>query len=476
MTWRDAGDVTFDDPWRAPPRPANHGAMARAPSLRLALNVDVDGCFAFLLFLAMLFAAQLGTVGAAILMSLIPLYAVLQRRRLWAVLAPRAVLFVAPLLALLSVFWSEAPGPSAKLAVEYAATVLGALLLAGARNPHAVLRGMFLAFIPYLVVSLAFGHSTAVGNDGTYAFSGLTNGKNLLGDIAASGALVSVGVLVTSIQRRKVAWALAAVVGIGLAAVTLVVSRSAGALLGLSFGLLAMGGLLAVYRANVPLRAVLFGFLTLCLGLGIVFHRWLAAAMLQLGAEIFDKDTTLTGRTYLWYRAQDLIHEAPLLGRGFHAFWLQGNIDAEGLWRYAGITSRGGFTFHNTLVEILVQLGWVGAIALGAAGLVALWFLVLRCVKGPTLSLCVWTAVLFYMLVRTPIETIGLAPLYFSTVLLFMALGFALGRRGEGAPRKPVQPAGPQPVRVVAVRVLEPGAQTQAYPRQLLPPPSRDAS
>jgi hypothetical protein len=37
----------------------------------------------------MLFAAQLGTLGAAILMTLIPLYAVLQRRRLWAVLAPR---------------------------------------------------------------------------------------------------------------------------------------------------------------------------------------------------------------------------------------------------------------------------------------------------------------------------------------------------------------------------------------------------
>ena len=209
MTFRDAG--ALEDPWRAPPRRPNNGGAARAPSLRLAVNVDVDGCFAFLLFLAMLFAAQLGTLGAAILMALIPLYAIVQRRRLWAVLAPRAILFMAPVLALLSVFWSEAPIASAKLGVEYAATVLGALLLAGAKNPHAVLRGLFAAFIPYLIVSLAFGHTTAVGNDGAYAFSGLTNGKNLLGDIAASGVLVSLGVLVTSVQRRRLAWALAAV-------------------------------------------------------------------------------------------------------------------------------------------------------------------------------------------------------------------------------------------------------------------------
>ena len=50
-----------------------------------------------------------------------------------------------------------------------------------------------------------------------------------------------------------------------------------------------------------------------------------------------------------------------MLGRGYYAFWRQGNLDAEGLWRYFGIDSRGGFTFHNTLVDILVTLGWIGA-------------------------------------------------------------------------------------------------------------------
>jgi len=70
--------------------------------------------------------------------------------------------------------------------------------------------------------------------------------------------------------------------------------------------------------------------------------------------------------------------------------------------------------------------------------------------------------------VRTPIEAIGLAPLYFSTVLTFMALGFAIGRPIERRVRSPRRPPSGE-VRVVAVRVLEPPSDT----RRLLAPPSQ---
>jgi len=64
--------------------------------------------------------------------------------------------------------------------------------------------------------------------------------------------------------------------------------------------------------------------------------------------------------------------------------------------------------------------------------------------------------------------TIGLAPLYFSTVLTFMALGFAIGRPIERRVRSPRRPP-PGELRVVAVRVLEPPSDT----RRLLAPPSQ---
>jgi exopolysaccharide production protein ExoQ len=190
---------------------------------------------------------------------------------------------------------------------------------------------------------------------------------------------------------------------------------------------MALAGLLAVYRTGVGLRAILIGFLCVCLIVGAASFEWLSTQLIELGADLFDKDPTLTGRTYLWYRADQLIAERPLLGRGFYAFWLQGNTDAEGLWRYAGITSRGGFSFHNTGVEILVQLGWLGLVTVLLTVLIGLGLLLRRFIRRPNLALCIWMSILLYELVRTPIEAVGMAPFYFSTILTFAALAAALG-------------------------------------------------
>src|SRR5207244_2815073 len=92
---------------------------------------------------------------------------------------------------------------------------------------------------------------------------------------------------------------------------------------------------------------------------------------------------TLTGRSYLWYRAADFIRERPLLGHGFEAFWVQGNIDAEGLWQYGKITTRGGFNFHNTVIELLVHFGWIGALLTLAVFAIAACALIRRALARP---------------------------------------------------------------------------------------------
>jgi exopolysaccharide production protein ExoQ len=173
------------------------------------------------------------------------------------------------------------------------------------------------------------------------------------------------------------------------------------------------------------LRATATFFLGLLLVVAALNYRALSSAMIDTGTRFFDKDLTLTGRTYLWQRAYDLINETPWLGRGFRSFWLQGNPDAEGLWQYAGILSRDGFNFHNTAVEVLVHLGWVGLVVYGAVVIFALGFLIARFLVRPNLFVCFWLSILIYELVRMPIESIGFTEFYFSTVLLFMAMGSA---------------------------------------------------
>lgn len=418
------------------PRPARPARRSHPVSATLT-GLDLDGGFSLLMFLLLLFSLQLGTLGAALLSLVILAYGAAMWRRLWSVLAPRAFLLVVPGFAVLSVFWSQAPGDSAKFALEFVLTVLAGLLLSAAKNPHAVFRGMATAFFIYVCAAIAFGHQTAVGAYGDQAFSGLSDGKNLLADIAATGLLLSLGVAVHALQHSRPSWALAGFFAALVQFYAVAAAHSAGALLGLGFGLIALAGLLAVYRAGMGLRAILVGFLCVCLVVGAASYEWLSTQLIELGADLFDKDPTLTGRTYLWYRADQLIAERPLLGRGFYAFWLQGDTDAEGLWRYAGITSRGGFSFHNTGVEILVQLGWLGLVTVLLTVLIGLGLLLRRFVLRPNLALCIWMSILLYELVRTPIEAVGMAPFYFSTILTFAALAAALGSSQHEASPEP---------------------------------------
>jgi exopolysaccharide production protein ExoQ len=296
-----------------------------------------------------------------------------------------------------------------------------------------------------------------VGVDGGHAFSGLSASKNLLADIASTGALVAITVLVAALHRRSFLWAGIAVATAALDVYLVVAARSAGAVMGLALGVLALSLLLVLRMSGTGVRGFLTALLALMVGAMALSYRWLTSAVIDAGTAMFDKDPTLTGRTYLWYRAGDLISEKPLLGRGYSAFWIQGNTDAEGLWRYAGIAERGGFTFHNIAVEVLVHLGWVGLVLFACTLLIGILALIWTFVVRPNLTLCFWVSILLYEVVRMPIESVGMAPFHFSTVLIFGALGaaFAGARRTEPS--------------VVAVQTLPPGW-SGVVPGELLRP------
>jgi exopolysaccharide production protein ExoQ len=165
----------------------------------------------------------------------------------------------------------------------------------------------------------------------------------------------------------------------------------------------------------------------ICLFLATFAYETLSDVLVDLGTRYFNKDMTFTGRTYLWERADDLINERPFLGRGFHAFWIQGNPDAEGMWRYLDIKNEYGFNFHNTFVELLVHLGWLGAIVCGIVFLFGLVLLVLRFVRRPDLAVCFWLSMLAYQCVRMPIETVAPGEFSVSTMLILIPLGLVLG-------------------------------------------------
>lgn len=449
------------EPWpraarRAPPaRPLRNERIipqqdvARPPRTGL----DLDGLFALALFLLMLFIVQLGMRGAALIAALTPLYLFLRREQLMQVLAPRSFLLIVPALAFGSVLWSRAESATLKYAVELAITVAAGLLLSSARNQISVLRGMSLAFLAYVAISILYGGYVGVGmGSGGHAFAGLTASKNLLADIASTGLVLSAVVGLISLRGRDWFWMSIASAGVVIDAYAVVAARSAGALIGVGMAVGALLGLAPLVFAGRIARAWTTAMVALILIVVGTNYRTLSDAIFNVGASLFDKDPTLTGRTYLWYRARQLIQEQPLLGRGYNAFWLEGDIDAEGLWRYFGV-GRGGFTFHNTFIEILVTLGWAGLIVICAVVLVGAAALAVQFVQRPSLTLVFWMCILLYELARTPIETIGITPFYFSTALVYAALGAAF-RRVEPRTHLPlrIRPARPGDLRITPIQ------------------------
>jgi exopolysaccharide production protein ExoQ len=447
---------------------AQPGEDRSGSTVRIAgFNIDIDGVFAFLLFVPLLFIAQWGTLGAAAIAALAPAYVFMRRKRLVKVMLPRLFLFIIPALFVFSVVWSEAPRETFKYALQLGITATAGILLSSARNQEAVLRGLAAAFLAYAAASVALGGSVAVGvGAGGYAFSGLGASKNVVADIASTGLIIALAVLFMAIRARSTFWICLAAVSIPLDLYCVAAARSAGAMVGVGVALLAMLGLASLIFVGRAVRAWLTASLTVVLIWVGLSYSWLSQLMIEFAANLFDKDPTLTGRTYLWYRANDLINEKPMLGRGYNAFWLQGNTEAEGLWRYFGIENRGGFSFHNTAVELLVTVGWVGLVVVAAVVAIALVALVRRFVVSPSMALVCWTAIFLYQFSRTPVETVGLAPFYFSTALAFAALGAAFARVDlRKAARAAYQPRTVKTEKIVQVWPVEQVPSGWANPR-----------
>jgi exopolysaccharide production protein ExoQ len=392
------------------------------------MGVDIDGAFALGLFLPLLYLSQWTSLGAAAIAALTPLYMFMRRERLLRTLTPRAFLLVVPALAVFSVVWSIYPKESLRHGIELGITVMAGLLLSSARNQMAVLRGIAIAYAIYTVHSLIAGGTVIIGSVGNDAFSGLTESKNLQADISACGVVVTTIVAIMALQRRHWLWVGGCAVAVALELYSAFAARSAGAVLGLGIALTSFAVLIPLVYAGKAVRAWLTAMVLLLAPVAAFSYQTLSQALINLGATVFDKDATLTGRTYLWYRAADLIREKPVFGRGYNAFWVQGNTDAEGLWQFFGITVRDGFTFHNTYVQTSVELGYIGLGVLILTVLVGSVFLIRRFVQKPTIPLVFWIGILLYELVRTPIEVVGILPFYFSTVYVFGALGAAFKR------------------------------------------------
>lgn len=343
-------------------------------------------------------------------------------------------------LACLSVFWSAAPGVTARASVQFASHVVCALIAARTISVRTLTLGALVGILFVLLFSLAFGQYNLDPLDGSYSFVGAFPSKNQLGLFASLGGYFAFAALV--ILGERGVWRLLALACGGLSAVLLVKSQSATSILALAL----------VLAIQVWLRlALLFppGVRKASAIIGVVLAIGILLVGLNLGGldlllAAFGKDSTLTGRTYLWSQGWAAASQAPFFGVGYQAYWVQGFSEAERLWEEFYIGSRSGFHFHNTFIEVAVELGLVGVVLITAV--------ILRTFAGH-LSRVIGDArnepsfVLFgivaMLLIRAFVEVDVINPYVVGSFLLFYAAGRLAAPRA--APQRAIRAAYGEP-------------------------------
>lgn len=338
-----------------------------------------------------------------------------------------APLLLIPLLAMVSTIWSDAPQRTLRAGIQLLLTFVAAILVCRKMEPRQVILTLFLAFLVVSLSALPFlPHDLGRG----HALQGLFQSKNQLG--ACLHLVFALGLAVMC-DRGQPTWArLSTIVVIPLCIAMLWLTQSATAQTSTGVTLLVFPILLLFGRIPISGRLALALVAVAVIGVALVFLPVILDAIADFRQNVLKKDATLTGRTYLWEYAARLTAERPLLGHGYFAFWRQGNLDAEGLWRWGGMASGSGFNFHNAFVEIKVDLGYIGQGLLIATCVAFSAIALYRQLVSPSVSSAFFLALQVVLYARSFAETGLIAPFSLLSVL-WIASGLYALRSGDAA-------------------------------------------
>ncbi|MCH2547816.1 MAG: O-antigen ligase family protein [Alphaproteobacteria bacterium] len=263
--------------------------------------------------------------------------------------------FLLPLLACISVLWSDYPMATLRAGLQFMSMMLCTLIIARIVRLEHFLMGVSLGGMLVLLLTLANGTYGYDRMSNSYSLVGLFGSKNQVG-LMAEVTLIAAGILLFMPGKRlyKLLYALAPFI---IAALCLKMSHSASAML--SSAAVAAVGIAAYGIMRMPAKSRKFVFFLVIICAGGFAAAFLFTDLYAAILHAFDKDTTLTGRTYLWEQG---MHQGmnDLVGVGYAGFWVHGRLLAEMYWDEFYITSRTGFHFHNLFIQTLVDLGLAG--------------------------------------------------------------------------------------------------------------------
>ncbi|NPD65160.1 O-antigen ligase family protein [Acetobacteraceae bacterium] len=340
-----------------------------------------------------------------------------------------------PVWATMSTLWSIEPNISIKLGIEFLVFTALAIVAARAQTLRSLISSFMCALLVGVVLSAITRTTAAVGTTGEVALIGVFGSKNNLASFVCLSMMTSLSVLVSGKQPRHLR--ALALLGLAIDPILLLKAHSLGALLAGGGAMVAALGIVFLSSLSQKMRGLVLPLLVVtAAGVGLVvllaFQQGFDLSSLLAAA---GKDASLTGRTFLWSRARDYIDLKPMLGVGYQAFWVQGHVEAEGLWRFAQIASRSGFHFHNLYYETAVELGEIGAAFLAVSLVFAAIVTARRGLRYPDAEAAFLCALVVFYAIRVSVELDFLDPFSPGSFLLPVLWVYSVRYRGENYPR-----------------------------------------
>lgn len=273
------------------------------------------------------------------------------------------ILLLMILHAYASKYWSIDPGVTTRRTVAMAFSSVFAIYLGavfrGPQLPRVLMLSGLLMGIGSLVMVFAFPRIGVHQFDNAGLWRGLWYEKNQMGVVMVAGAVAAAACLALPAERTRMAWA-----SFAICVVLVLATQSKTSLLCLVIGVGLVGTLWAMRKGGPALTVVGLWLGVVVVGVvGYVFITEPAVVLKALG-----KDPSLTGRTDIWVALMREVNLRPWTGFGYQAFWGRESIPA--MWIRAE-TQWPVPSAHNGWIDLLIQLGWPGAIAVGITVLIA---------------------------------------------------------------------------------------------------------
>jgi exopolysaccharide production protein ExoQ len=260
------------------------------------------------------------------------------------------LLAIFALICLCSALWSDYPMITFKGGLEFISMLVCTVIIARIVGIRAFVKGLMigclLSLLPLFIT-------------GSYSLGGLFGSKNQVGYIAEIAIFTT---LLNMFSTRGIFYRSFCLFCLAFFGVCMLLSSSATSLVSLilTLGVCSVAYVLNKMPGGIRAPALIFTCLSGIALMFIVLNTNLEQSLLgSIG-----KDSSLTGRTYLWSEGIKTAMAKPFLGYGYGAFWVQGRTQAEHYWYEFDIESRMGFHFHNTFIQIFVDLGALGLVAI----------------------------------------------------------------------------------------------------------------